>query len=291
MIPKYLSALWAAVPPTFVNHRRRSRLFVILAGTVVFSLVNAPPIRAQAAQTAEPASPSFEVASIRPVRPGEKPYFVWFSPGRFTTTSTVKRVIAFAYKAEDFRISGGPGWIDSEFYDVDARVPDSLVEGLQRLPFDERRERINLMIQSLLADRFKLKASHRTKELSVYTLRVAKNGAKLQEAKPSETYPDGGHPGFGLRRPAPDDYRPAHGVVPLCRGAMVQHAFWARRHHYRAGVPRESQMGGTPAPSPSDFACVLSLATRNLLLPLGYVLCSPFLFPIDSVWYTFARLR
>ena len=53
------------------------------------------------------------------------------------------------------------------------------------------------MIQSLLAERFKLKVSHETKELPVYALLVAKNGSKLQEAKPGETYPNGGHPGFG----------------------------------------------------------------------------------------------
>ena len=53
------------------------------------------------------------------------------------------------------------------------------------------------MIQSLLAERFKLKVSHETKDLPVYALLVAKNGSKLQEAKPGETYPNGGHPGFG----------------------------------------------------------------------------------------------
>ena len=45
------------------------------------------------------------------------------------------------------------------------------------------------MMQSLLADRFKLKVSHQTKELPVYALVVAKNGPKLQEAKPATLTP------------------------------------------------------------------------------------------------------
>ena len=58
------------------------------------------------------------------------------------------------------------------------------------------------MIQSLLADRFKLGVSHETKELPVYALVIAKNGPKLQEAKPGDTYPNGmkgldGRPALG----------------------------------------------------------------------------------------------
>src|SRR6266576_5165057 len=60
------------------------------------------------------------------------------------------------------------------------------------------------MIQALLADRFKLTLHHETKEIPAYVLVIAKHGAKLHEAKPGDTYPDGfkdfhGHPvGVGL---------------------------------------------------------------------------------------------
>ncbi len=159
--------------------------------------MSAPKIRAQTTQGAGTALLSFEVASIKPNRPGDEHYFVWFTPAKFTTSSPIKRLIAFAYNTMDFRISGGPGWIASETYQVDGKVPDSLVAELQNLPFDQRRERIDLMIQSLLAERFKLQVRHETKELPVYALLVIKNGSKLQEAKPGETYANGGHPGFG----------------------------------------------------------------------------------------------
>jgi uncharacterized protein (TIGR03435 family) len=172
--------------------RRRAILI-----TSLFSLLNATQARAQFSPTIGVPLPSFEVASIRPNRPGDNHYFIWFTPATFTTSSTLKRLIAFAYNTNDFQISGGPGWINSETYEVDGKVPDSLVEELQKLPFNLRREKMNSMIQSLLAERFKLKVSHDTKKLPVYALLVAKNGPKLQEAKPGEAYPNGGHPGSG----------------------------------------------------------------------------------------------
>jgi uncharacterized protein (TIGR03435 family) len=54
-----------------------------------------------------------------------------------------------------------------------------------------RHDQLRLMIQSLLRNRFKLRLSDETKQLPVYALVVAKNGPRLHEAKPSNTYPDG----------------------------------------------------------------------------------------------------
>jgi len=62
-----------------------------------------------------------------------------FRPGSFTATgSTVKQLIAEAYKVKDFQVSGGAGWISSGKYDIEAKVPDALVEELQKLPPDQR---------------------------------------------------------------------------------------------------------------------------------------------------------
>ena len=48
-----------------------------------------------------------------------------------------------------------------------------------------------LMMQAMLADRFKLKVHHETKELPMYSLVIAKGGFKLKEADPNDTYPNG----------------------------------------------------------------------------------------------------
>jgi uncharacterized protein (TIGR03435 family) len=164
----------------------------IVAGPVAFGLLNAPQIRAQSAQTTGAPSPSFEVASIKPNRSGELNISIGFQPGRFVTTgTTVKQLIALAYDVRDLQVSGGPSWVDSERYNIEAKEPDSFAQELPKLAPAQRAAQLRLMVQSLLADRFKLKLRHESKELPVYALVVAKNGPKLHEAKPGDTYPNG----------------------------------------------------------------------------------------------------
>ena len=163
-----------------------------VAASLSFGLLNAPRVRAQSTQTTAASLPSFEVASIKPNRSGDMRIGIRFQPGRFTTTgATVKQLIGLAYNVRDFQVSGGPSWISSDKYDIDAKEPDALAEELAKLPPDQRREKMGLLIQSLLADRFKLKVSHGARDLPEYALVVAKNGPKLQEAKPGDTYPNG----------------------------------------------------------------------------------------------------
>jgi uncharacterized protein (TIGR03435 family) len=169
---------------------------------VVFGLINGPQTRAQATQTTSAPLPSFEVASIKPNRSGENRTNIMFPSGRFATTNAgIKRLIAFAYNVRDFQVSGGPSWADSEKYDIDAKVEDSLAGSLEKLPIEQQADQIRLMVQSLLADRFKLRVSHTTKVLPVYALVIAKRGPKLKEAKPGDTYPNGIKGPDGVARP------------------------------------------------------------------------------------------
>jgi uncharacterized protein (TIGR03435 family) len=163
-----------------------------VVGPVLFGLMNAPRIRAQSPQTTAAASPSFEVASIKPNHSAELRISIGFQPGRFVANGiSVKQLIALAYDVRDLQVSGGPSWVDSERYNIEAKEPDSFVQELPKLPPDQRGEQRRLLVQSLLADRFKLKLRRESKELPVYALVVAKNGPKLQEAKPGDTYPKG----------------------------------------------------------------------------------------------------
>jgi uncharacterized protein (TIGR03435 family) len=189
MIPKYLSATWAASAPTSHNHPCRSRLLALAAGTVAFALVNSPGIRAQS----PPAPlPTFEVASIKPNRSEDLRRLALFQSGRYTMIGlTTKLLIERAYGLRDDQVSGGPNWISWDRYDVNAKVDDSVAAELQKLPPNQREEQLRAMLQALLADRFKLKVSQTTKDLPSYALVIAKNGPKLQEAKPGDTYPNG----------------------------------------------------------------------------------------------------
>ena len=163
-----------------------------VAGPVVFGLLNIPQVRGQSPQKTGAAPPSFEVASIKPNRSGELHISIGFQPGRFIASgTTVKQLIALAYDVRDIQVSGGPSWVDSERYNIDAKEPDSVVEELPKLPPAQRGEQLRLMVQSLLADRFKLKLRQESKEHPVYALVVAKNGPKLHEAKTGDTYPNG----------------------------------------------------------------------------------------------------
>lgn len=163
-----------------------------LGGPVVFGLLNIPQVRAQSPQTAGAPMPSFEVASIKPNHSATMNISIMFQQGRFVATGIpVKQLITMAYDVKDFQVAGGPGWVTSEKYDIEAKEPDSVVQELDKLPPDQRSELLRSMLQSLLADRFKLKLNHETKELPAYALVVAKNGPKIQEARPGDTYPNG----------------------------------------------------------------------------------------------------
>ena len=89
--------------------------------------------------------------------------------------------------AEDSRITGGPNWLRFEKYDVDAKIDSSVVDELKALSQDQRTLAQQQMLRALLADRCKLAIHRETKDLAIYTLVIAKNGPKLQDAKPGET--------------------------------------------------------------------------------------------------------
>jgi uncharacterized protein (TIGR03435 family) len=71
---------------------------------------------------------------------------------------------------------------------MDAATADAL----EKLSRDQRVLAQQQMLQALLGDRFRLTVHRETKELTTYTLVIAKGGPKLQEAKPGDTYPNGG---------------------------------------------------------------------------------------------------
>jgi uncharacterized protein (TIGR03435 family) len=92
-----------------------------------------------------------------------------------------------AYGVKWDSIVGGPDWIDTNGYDVDAKVTPAADAPPPKLNRAERRQ----MIQSLLADRFKLIVHNETKDAPIYELDLAKGGSKLPESTPSDTFAKG----------------------------------------------------------------------------------------------------
>jgi len=142
------------------------------------------------AQTEDEAHhvPSFDVASIKPGKPGEDNVRMFYTDDGFSATDIpLKVIIQEAYGVEGNRIVGAPSWISSKNFDIEAKVDLSAVDELKKLSLDQRK----IMLQPLLADRFRLKVHWKTKELPVYALVIAKNGPKFHEAKTGDTYPNG----------------------------------------------------------------------------------------------------
>jgi len=89
---------------------------------IVFGLANAPAVHAQSAPTISTPSSSSQSASVKLNRSGG-PFFVQFPAGRFTATNTTTELlIELAYDVMGFQLSGAPGWMSSERYDIDAKI-------------------------------------------------------------------------------------------------------------------------------------------------------------------------
>jgi bla regulator protein blaR1 len=117
---------------------------------------------------------------------------VMFKPDRFMATNfTLHQLIRLAYGVQDSQILSGPNWLNSAKYDVDAKIDSPVADGLNKLSADDANLARLHMVQTLLADHFKLMLHRETKELPVYALVVADGGPRLQAAKPGDTYPDG----------------------------------------------------------------------------------------------------
>jgi uncharacterized protein (TIGR03435 family) len=141
----------------------------VIVGPIVVGALNAPRLRAQS-QAIDAKGPTFEVASVKPNRSGERGRLFRFPPGgQFTATNMQLRdLIRFAYGLQEFQISGGPNWVDSDHFDIVAKA-----EG------NPAPEQVRLMMRALLAERFKLTVHNELKELPIYALVVANRDGKL----------------------------------------------------------------------------------------------------------------
>ena len=129
------------------------------------------------AQTPAPNKPpAFEVASIKPTVIKDGSFGIDFPPGgRFSGRGmTVQNLLRISYELQDHQIAGGPSWIDSEGFDIEARPAAGAGE--------PSRQQVREMIQSLLAERFHLELHRETRQLPIYALIVSKAGPKLQAA-------------------------------------------------------------------------------------------------------------
>lgn len=160
---------------------------LLVVGCIPLSVLAA---RGQTSKSAR----SFEVASVKPSAPnadaermesfpGLPQEMMRFrggpgsnDPGRIDYSRvTLKMLLRQAYNVKLDQISG-PGWLDTERYDIAAKLPP-----------DTSMEDLRLMLQALLGERFQIRLHRETKTLPVYLLTVTKNGPKM---KPPEKVPE-----------------------------------------------------------------------------------------------------
>jgi uncharacterized protein (TIGR03435 family) len=136
-----------------------------------------------AAAQAPVQKPSFPVASIKPGLAGDnRSRGVGVEPsGRFTATNaTLKQVMRNAYLVHDYQILGGPSWIATDRWNIEAKAePDSIFSATDVTGVDQ----LALMLQSLLEDRFHLKVHRETGFFPIYELVVGKGGLRMPLAE------------------------------------------------------------------------------------------------------------
>lgn len=206
------------------------------AGPAVSATVSAPvaappsprasaqtPAAAQFPAAALPQRPDFEAASIKrttldgPIRGVDLA-----QPGRVTARNTLLRlIIAAAYqpgftpRRSQMSIVGLPDWDETEHFDLDAVAPSNPNVNVKRL-----------MLQSLLADRFKLALHPETRQGPVFDLVVARAGRLGPQLTPHSPTAPCVDPSLPPLAPAGATFPPPPPPPPPCGGIRVQSAYW-----------------------------------------------------------------
>lgn len=130
---------------------------------------------------------AFDIASAKlsehQVGPDYNNQLVFSPVGLSARNATLRRLVSEAYRVQLRQVIGA-NWLDQNEYDIEARAGHSVA-----------REELDLMLRTLLAQRFDLKQHGETREMRVYELVVDRAGPKIQSVNDGETVKNGG----GLR--------------------------------------------------------------------------------------------
>jgi uncharacterized protein (TIGR03435 family) len=173
------------------------KLLLVTAGVAAFVApvsigALSAPLPAQSS-TVTPGSPAFEVASVKPNKSGDQRFTMEPLPGGriMVVNAPLRLLIRLAYRLQDFQIVNGPSWLNSDRFDIVAKAEGNPNEA-----------QLSPMLQTLLADRFKLRTHNETRELPIYSLVTVKTdgrtGPQLHPAQPCFKSPDSASP-----QPAP----------------------------------------------------------------------------------------
>ena len=153
--------MFSSVPLADLQNRiDKIGIFVIavMVFPIAIGLLNAPTAYAQTTAASTPVI-SY-VASVKPNNSAQPRTLIEYFPGgRLSATAvTVRALLRLAYRIQDYQLVGAPAWFSTNRYDITAKVEDDPPPQLQ------------MLLQTLLADRFKLVTHTETRELPTFAL-------------------------------------------------------------------------------------------------------------------------
>jgi uncharacterized protein (TIGR03435 family) len=167
------------------EYRMRRNLIVSLLAPVVLS---AQQISAPAASS----MPKFEVADVKPSNPS----VIKMGKGRVSPGGridvpgyTLKDLIVFTFGVTDNMIFSGPKWLGTDRFDIVAKAQT-----------DAPIQTLRLMMQSLLADRFRLTIHYEDKAMPAYVLKVVRSQPSLQKSSGGQSQCEWHELADGIRR-------------------------------------------------------------------------------------------
>jgi uncharacterized protein (TIGR03435 family) len=174
---------------TSVRGARSERKTASPFNCFAFAVLGLPLLAVQAQQSisavaANEKKPSFEVASIKPSKPDDHNHNWSDSADRVSFENyTLRRLICVAYGLNsESQVQSGPRWIDSQAFDITAKIDDADVVRLGKMNRITRNAERILMLRSLLAERFGLKVRSGERELPIFALVIEKSGARLSQS-------------------------------------------------------------------------------------------------------------
>ena len=151
----------------------------------VVAIAGGVAIAVAQAQAPDEPQPSFEVASVRPNTSGDAKMESMYvlAGGRYTAVNIPLRLLIInSYGLQPQQLIGAPDWISTERFDIVAKADGELDPPVSR----GAPSRLQLMIRSLLAERFKLEIHREPRQVEIYELVRARSDGKLgPELKPS----------------------------------------------------------------------------------------------------------
>lgn len=150
-------------------HRTLTRIALTVGASLMLSAVGSGQVQTGGRL-------AFDVASVRENKSGGDQGFLLPKGSQFNAQNyRLRSLIQFAYRVQPFELVGGPDWIDSARFDINARAPFDPKPAPVGAPAGEMEQ----MVQTLLAERFRLQVHRETREMPIYALVPARRDGQL----------------------------------------------------------------------------------------------------------------